>query len=75
MKSTKVQTLGAVALHATTACTEDARLKYFWLRSTTLGYSEEEPETQALDMHVYTRIYKSNIDRRYAHMIAFATHV
>ena len=26
MKSTKVQTLGAVALHATTACTDDASI-------------------------------------------------
>jgi len=41
MKGTKVQTLGAVALHATTACTEDARLKYYWLRSTSLGYYQE----------------------------------
>ena len=31
MKSTKVQTLCTVALHAKTACTEDARLKYCWL--------------------------------------------
>ena len=41
VKSTKVQTLSAVALHAITACTEDARLKYCWLRSTLLGYSQE----------------------------------
>ena len=27
MKSTKVQTLGAVTLHATTACTDDANIK------------------------------------------------
>ena len=26
MKSTKVQTLGAVVLHATTACTDDASI-------------------------------------------------
>ena len=26
MKSTKVQTLGAVGLHATTACTDDASI-------------------------------------------------
>ena len=41
MKSSEVQTLGTVAVHATTACTEDARLKYCWLCSTSLGYSKE----------------------------------
>ena len=34
MKSTKVQTLGAVALHATTACTDEASIKF-----TQLDYS------------------------------------
>ena len=34
MKSTKVQTLGAVAMHATTDCTDDASIV-----GTHLGYS------------------------------------
>ena len=34
MKSTKVQTLGAVALQTTTACTDDASIK-----SNQVGYS------------------------------------
>jgi len=34
MKSTEVQTLGTVALHATTACTDDASIV-----ATQLGYS------------------------------------
>ena len=41
MKRTKVQTLRTVALHATIACREDARLKYSWLHSTSLGYSQK----------------------------------
>ena len=80
MKSTKVQTIGTVALHATTACTEDARLKYCWLRSTSLGHSQEVVICLVLhdsgsDMHAYTCVYKSNIDGHYMHAIAFATHV
>ena len=36
MKSTKVQTLGAIALHATTACTDD--LKHCQFKSTQMGH-------------------------------------
>ena len=41
MKSTKMQTLGTVAFHATTACTEDASSVPLnsKSRSTQLGYS------------------------------------
>ena len=56
MKSTEVQTLGKVALHATTACTEDARLKYCWLPSTSL-----QEVVICLVLHVsgsrYARVY------------------
>ena len=70
--SNEKQTLATVALHATTACTEDARLKYCWLRSTSLGYSQEV--VICLVLHVsgsrYACIYarlQSNIDGSYVH--------
>ena len=58
MKSTKVQTLGAVALHATTACTEGARLKYCWLRSTSLGCSQEVVIHLVVHVSGYIRAFK-----------------
>ena len=70
MKSTKVQILGAVALHATTACTEDARLKYCWLRSTSLGYSQEVVICLALHVSgsryacIYARLHRRPLRAR-----------
>ena len=73
MKAPKCKPLAQ--LHATTACTEDARLKYCWLRSTSLGYSQEVVIHLVMHVSGYIHVFKSNIDRRYAHAIAFATYM
>ena len=58
MKSTKVQTLGAVALNATTACTDDASIAGFGPLH--LDIVSRWCMLQVLNMHAYMCIHKSN---------------
>jgi len=74
MKSTKVQTLRAVALHVTAACTDEASIVGFW--STSLGYSHEVVILPVLHVScIYINKSNIHVDGRYVHTITFATHM